>query len=91
MWGELAHLYYGYDVSDEKIFLWLPSSLTMGVMVNSLISLFVPVKTAESLGRKAGTVKIDVEAGSMEVLSQSAWPRIDYPSTWICVWMKGLY
>ncbi|KAL5380166.1 hypothetical protein DPSP01_007966 [Paraphaeosphaeria sporulosa] len=91
LWGELSHLYYGHDVCDKYISSWLPSSLTLGVLINAMISFFVPVDNAQLLAKKDNHSNSDVEAQTAQMLSQAGWSKITYSSTWICVFMKGLY
>lgn len=76
---------------DELFFSWLPSSLTLGVLVDTMISFFAPVHTAELLAKEDSHSKNGFEAETTQMVIQAEWSSITYPSNWICVWMKGLY
>ncbi|KAF2446367.1 hypothetical protein P171DRAFT_483712 [Karstenula rhodostoma CBS 690.94] len=69
LWGELAYLYYGYDVCDEKLFSWLPSSLPLGVLDNTMISFVAPVDAAELSAKEQSHSLNDVEAQPTRMLS----------------------
>lgn len=73
------------DYGNDYFHAWLAPSLTMGVVVSRVMDYLVPERVSEGgvvLG-KAG----NEEAGKGE--EEVRLETVEYPSRWMCRWVKG--